>query len=438
MDTIAAISTPAGSGAISIVRLSGGQSLQLALRFFSCKKFTSDSDIIPSMMYLGTFAADNFHEKCMLVYFRAPRSYTGEDVVEIHVHGGYLLTADVLKALLSAGARMAEPGEFTKRAFLAGKLTLGSAEGIAGMINAGSEAELNAAYSLMSGRFGAKISELSDSLLQCVSTMEAALDYPEEMQDEVCDSLQEAKAVKEKMQELLATGNQGKLIKDGINVAILGKTNVGKSSLLNAILGYARAIVTDIPGTTRDVVQESFNYKGVRINFQDTAGIRDTGDTVEALGIQRSLNAARSADVIVYMVDSAEELSAEEESFLAGHEDKKIILVYNKADLHGNRKDKLNISAIKGEGLGVILDQIIESISADVLSKDVLTEERHFDCIKRAYDSLCAAVDNYLHVEIECTLLDLRASINALMEIDGGGATERVINDVFGRFCVGK
>lgn len=438
MDTIAAISTPAGSGAISIVRLSGGQSLQLALRFFSCNKFKSAEDIIPSMMYLGTFIADSFREKCMLVYFRAPRSYTGEDVVELHVHGGYLLTTDVLKALLFAGARMAEAGEFTKRAYLAGKITLDSAEGVAGMINASCEAELNAAYSLMSGRFSAKISELSDSLLKCVSTMEGSLDYPEEMQDEVDDSLQEAKSVKDKMEKLLATGKQGKLIKDGINVAILGKTNVGKSSLLNAILGYARAIVTDIPGTTRDVVQESFNYKGVKINFQDTAGIRDTGDTVEALGIQRSLNAARSADVIIYMVDSAEELSGTEESFLAGYKDKKVVLAYNKSDLYGNRRGKLNISAIKGEGIAAILDNVIEGISSGVLSKDVLTEERHFDCIKRAYDSLSAALDNFQSVDRECTLLDMHASINALMEIDGGGATERIINDVFGRFCVGK
>jgi len=436
-DTIAAISTPSGVGAIGIVRLSGGQALSIALRFFTSPHIKSEEDALPNMLRLGTFFDGSIKEKCMMVYFRAPRSYTGEDMVELHLHGGSYLCERVLESLLGAGAKMAGPGEFTKRAFLAGKLTLDEAEGVRAMISAESEAELREAYSLMSGRFDERIDRLTRSLTEVLSTMEASLDYPEEMADEADDSMEKAKTVAEEMRALLDSYKSGRLIKGGVTVAIVGKTNVGKSSLLNRLLGYSRAIVSDVNGTTRDIVGETLLYKGIKINLQDTAGLRETRDEVESIGIERSLAAAKGADIVLYVMDAGSDPDESELAMVKAFS-KKVIPVNNKIDVYGASEGALNISAKTGEGVNALLDEIIRSTSLDRRAAETLTEERHADCVRRALRSLEEAIRAFSDADTECLLVDLRESISALAEIGGGGATERIIDDVFSRFCVGK
>lgn len=437
MDTIAAISTPSGAGAIGIVRLSGEQALSLALRFFTSSRIKSESDVLPGQLTLGTFSDGSIREKCMMVCFRAPKSYTGEDIVEFHVHGGSYLAQRVLEALLGAGAKLAGPGEFTRRAFLAGKLTLDEAEGVRAMIAAESEAELREAYSLMSGRFDDKIDRLIRTLTEVLSTMEASLDYPEEMADEVDDSMEKAKAVQEEMRALLESFKAGKLIRGGITVAIVGKTNVGKSSLLNRLLGYSRAIVSDVHGTTRDVVGESILHKGIKINLQDTAGLRETGDEVESIGIERSLAAAKGADVVLYVVEAGSDPDETEWANIRAFS-KKVLLVNNKIDIYGATGEGFPISAKTGEGVNVLLDEIVRVTVGDGRAAETLTEERHADCVRRALRSLEEGLSAFREANAECVLVDLRESIDALAEIGGGSATERVINDIFSRFCVGK
>ena len=437
MDTIAAISTPLGAGAIGIVRMSGGQALSIALRFFTSRALPDPQAIEPNKLMLGKFDDGSVREKCMMVYFRAPKSYTGEDIVEFHLHGGTYLAGRVLETLLGAGAKLAGPGEFTRRAFLAGKLSLDEAEGIAAMINAESEAELREAYALMSGRFDQRIDRLITLLTEVLSTMEASLDYPEEMADEVDDSMEKALRVREEMRSLSESFKAGKLIKGGITVAIVGKTNVGKSSLLNRLLGYSRAIVSDVHGTTRDVVGESILHKGVKINLQDTAGLRETGDEVESIGIERSLAAAKGADVVLYVVEAGRDLDEEEWANIRAYS-KKVLLVNNKIDIYGVTDHGFNISARTGEGVDVLLDEIVRVTVGDGRASETLTEERHADCVRRALRSLEEGIAAFEQMNTECVLVDFRASIDALTEIGGGNATERIINDVFSRFCVGK
>ena len=437
MDTIAAISTPIGAGAIGIVRLSGGQSLSIALRFFHSAGITDADSVVPNRLQLGTFTGGSLREKCMMVYFRAPKSYTGEDMVEFHVHGGAYLVERVLETLLGGGAKMAAPGEFTRRAFLAGKLTLDEAEGVSAMIRAESEAELREAYSLMSGRFHEHTETLISELTKVLSTLEAALDYPEEMADESDDAIARAREVREKMRTLLDSYKTGKLIRNGATVAIVGKTNVGKSSLLNSVLGYQRAIVTDVHGTTRDVIEQSMVHKGVKINFQDTAGIRETGDVVESIGIERSLLAAKGADVVLYVMESNGRLDENELSEIKAFS-KKVIIVNNKIDVYGGASFGVSVSAKTGEGVTDLLDEIVRYALKERGSSETLMEERHANCLTRALRSLDAALGAYGSIENECVLVDLRASIDALYEIGGGNATESIINDVFSRFCVGK
>jgi len=437
MDTIAAISTPRGVGAIGIVRLSGGQALRIALRFFSSSTVKTVSDVVPNHLGLGTFSDGDLQEKCMMVYFRAPKSYTGEDMVEFHVHGGAYLAERVLESLLTAGAVLAPPGEFTRRAYLAGKLTLDEAEGVRAMISAESEAELREAYSLMSGRFDERIDRLISRLIEVLSTMEAALDYPEEMADEVDDSMEKAASVREEMAALFSSYRVGKLIKGGVTVAIVGKTNVGKSSLLNRLLGYSRAIVSDIHGTTRDVVGESIVYKGVKINLQDTAGLRETGDLVESIGIERSIDAAKSADVVLYVTEASSMPDEDELAKLRGFS-RNLLIVNNKIDIFGIRAEGVNISAKTGEGVDALLDEVLRITMGDSRTAETLTEERHADCVRRALRSLDEGIAAFEKENTECVLLDLRESIDALSEISGGNATDRIIDDVFSRFCVGK
>ncbi len=444
MDTITGISTPIGSGAISIVRLSGNEALSIALRFFKSKAIEKEG-LSPSKMYLGEFSGAAFKEKCMLVYFAAPRSYTGEDIVELQLHGGVRLTNNVLKELLGAGARRATAGEFSRRAFLNGKMTLSEAEGVLGLINAESEAELAALYRMTEGALGRKLSPINQKLLDVIALLTAALDYPDEMADEILASEKMLADIRSELAAFYATAKTGRMIKNGINAAIIGRPNVGKSSLLNALLDEERAIVTDIPGTTRDTISESLVYGGVRINLLDTAGLRKSAEFVEELGIKRAIHAADVSDVIIYVIDVTEGETAEDTRLLSSFGAKRVIKVYNKSDIYTKSNfeapkyaDGIVISAARREGVEKLLDALTANVLEQRLYGDMLTEERHIDATRRALEHLDSATESFGVMPEDCVLVDLNSCYQALSEIDGGTATEEIIDNVFSRFCVGK
>ena len=323
---IVAISTPLGRGAISIVRMSGKNSLQIALRFFHCK----DKEIKPRYMYFGRLEMEkDTFEECLMVYFKAPFSYTGEDIVEFQIHGGILLAQKVLEKCLDNGCRPAEAGEFSKRAFMNGKITLDKAEAIIGEINAETEGELNSSLKITNGKLSERINKEQNELTNLLAEIEVAFDYPEHDYEEIVKEKIFAKLneIKAQNDKLIEDSKSGKYLKNGINVALVGRANVGKSSILNSLLGEERAIVTEIEGTTRDNITESFFHKGVKINLIDTAGIRKTEDTVEKLGIQRSLNSIKNADIVLFIHDGSQNESVEEEKIAQALVGKNVINV---------------------------------------------------------------------------------------------------------------
>ena len=435
MSIIAGISTPIGNGAISIVRMSGDGALQIALRFFSCKKL--EKGVLPNYMYLGIFKGENFSDRSMMVYFQSPKSYTGEDLVEFHLHGGVTLTQKVLHTLIQNGAKMAENGEFTKRAFLNGKVSLDEAEGILGLIHAESEAEISSSFSVMRGNVSKRVAPIVNKLLSVVSMLEAWFDYPEEMEDEIeTDFYPTLFEVKSDLESLLSTAKQGRMVRNGISVALIGEPNVGKSSMMNAFLKEERAIVTDIPGTTRDTIQESIVVKGVRINLLDTAGIRESDDVVEKKGIEKSKNACRNADVVLYIVDG-EKQGEIDQDLLKECENAKVLFVNNKVDISKKREGFFNISALNGEGMDELLDEIVGYAGDKRLYGEMLTIDRHIDAVAHALQGINNAIANK-GATFDCILVDLKEALTSLMEIDGRGATEKIIDEIFSRFCVGK
>jgi len=332
MKTIAAISSPIGAGGIGIVRVSGDGALGIADTVFHFgHKNGAANNWQPLKMNYGTFVAEDFKDNGYAVFFPAEKAYTGEDTVEFYLHGGVRIMQGALGALLGAGASLAEHGEFTKRAFLAGRLTLADAEGVINMINADSAAGLRAAYRLMTGSLSKAVNKISDALEDLIAGLEATLDYPEETEDEVLPALEDG--IRDCLREvnaLLDTAAQGKIAKFGINAVLAGDVNAGKSSLMNAMLGDERAIVADIAGTTRDTVEGSFEHNGVRINLVDTAGLRESDDCIEAQGVERAKKAIANADIVLHVIDKSSRARAE---FDFG--DKLEFTVFNKCDIGG-------------------------------------------------------------------------------------------------------
>ena len=443
MDTIAAIATPLGTGAVGIIRLSGESALEIAARVFSPYKLTSLKDAAPYMMYLGRLDCGGVKDRALAVFFRAPASYTGEDMVEFHCHGGAALLGHVLNGLLSLGARIADRGEFTRRAFLNGKMDLSDAEGVIDMINGESAAAVNAGYRLATGGTSAAVRALTAPLLDVIAHMEAALDYPEEMEEE---SRLAAKpvidALIEKTRALLLTCRRGSIVKNGITAAIVGETNVGKSSLLNALAGRERAIVTEIAGTTRDSIEESVEWRGVTLRFIDTAGIRESADPVESLGIRRSRNIASSSDIVLLVSDGSRPNNAKKSELLKDVDKKTpVIEVVNKSDLMPKKKSSgFSISAKTGENVDALKDKIVETVLGENIdaSGELITSLRHKEALERALTSLISAKENFDAVPAECTLLDLRAAYSAFGEITGDTADEKIIDTIFSKFCLGK
>lgn len=443
MDTIAAIATPLGTGAVGIIRLSGESALEIAARVFSPYKLNSLKDAVPYMMYLGRLDCGGVKDRALAVFFRAPASYTGEDMVEFHCHGGAALLGHVLNGLLSLGARIADRGEFTRRAFLNGKMDLSDAEGVIDMINGESAAAVNAGYRLATGGTSAAVRALTAPLLDVIAHMEAALDYPEEMEEE---SRLAAKpvidALIEKTRALLLTCRRGSIVKNGITAAIVGETNVGKSSLLNALAGRERAIVTEIAGTTRDSIEESVEWRGVTLRFIDTAGIRESADPVESLGIRRSRNIASSSDIVLLVSDGSRPNNAKKSELLKNIDEKTpVIEVVNKSDIMPKKKSSgFSISAKTGENIDALKDKIVETVLGENIdaSGELITSLRHKEALERALTSLISAKENFDAVPAECTLLDLRAAYSAFGEITGDTADEKIIDTIFAKFCLGK
>lgn len=443
-DTIAAISTAVGGGAVSIVRLSGDNAITIADSLFYCKK-TRMRDALPNQLYLGTLKTADIQDKCLCVVFHAPASYTGENVVEFQLHGGFRLAESVLTACVEKGARLADKGEFTKRAFLNGKMSLADAEGVVDMINAESKAQLNSAYKQMTGGLSIAVNQILQEVEYIAAQLEACLDYPEEMEDE---TLKDADAVLKsaalRVSELINSYAVGKTIKNGLNTAIIGVPNIGKSSLMNALLKRERAIVTSVAGTTRDTLEEKLELDGFCVILTDTAGLRKSDDEVEQLGIERAMLAAKTADVILYVCDASQPLDLKARKDILSDADESIVInVFNKCDLgvYAENKGKgIFISAKTGQGIGELCTAItskLKTLLADG-SAQLVTSARHYEALLTAQACLQDAISGLNCVETECVIIDIKNAYNALGRITGNTADEKIIDAIFDKFCLGK
>lgn len=438
--TIVAISTPLGSGAISIVRMSGNDALKIAQKFFTP---LNKQKIIERKMYLGKFDLGSSFEKCLMVYFPSPNSYTGEDMVEFHLHGGITLTQLVQEKLIEAGAVLAEAGEFTKLAFLNGKLSLDEAEGIIDEINSESEAELRIALSSADGKLKKEIKELQEILKNVLAEIEVGLDYPEETEFIELKSsvLERLSLIYEELNKLILNAEQTKLIKNGVSVAIVGKTNVGKSSLLNALIGEEKAIVTDVEGTTRDVVEARIDYKGIRFNFYDTAGIRESLDKVEKIGIEKSKKMLDVANLALVVLDGSKKMTEEEEKIIK-HLKIPHIFVVNKSDklrMLKKQEDEITVSALTNKNIDFLKKKIFEkTIGEDInFNINVVANERQLEILKQAKKQILESL-NARSESLEILSLLIKKIWQTLGKITGETENEDIISLIFSRFCVGK
>ena len=445
-ENIAAIATPAGKGGVAIIRISGKNSLALAAKMFTPAGKKKVEDFEPYRMYPGRIDGGNFEDYGLCVYFKAPASYTGEDIVEFQCHGGESIARGILKQTFRLGAKPAGRGEFTKRAFLNGKLSLASCEGVADMINGESEAEVKAGYMLYSEKLTDKVRALQAELKTLLAGIDVSVDYPEEdIEDQHIAEIEVAlKKFKADISALTASYAVGKKIKSGVTVAICGKPNTGKSSLLNKLLGYEKAIVSSVAGTTRDAVEGVLEIEGRKFNLYDTAGVRESGDFIENIGIERAEAIIRSADVAVFVADISAQGKIDEEDtrVLEMVKGKPLIKVLNKVDLTTDETETdadVYTSALTGEGI-VKLKQLLYQKSFGDRTEDAafLIEERHFNALERAKESLTKAIAACACQPLDLIGIDVKEAWDALGEITGETATEAIIQEIFEKFCVGK
>ena len=441
MDCIVSISTPLGRGAISIVRMSGKDSLKVALKFFHSKS----SEIKPRYMYFGKFEIEKeTFEECLMVYFKAPFSYTGEDVVEFQIHGGVLLAQKVLEVCLSHGAKLAEAGEFSKRAFLNGKITLDKAEAIIGEINAESEGELNSSLKITNGVLAEKVKNEQEKLTNLLAEIEVSFDYPEYDYDEVVKGkiLNVIGEIQKENLQIIEDSKSATYLKTGINVAIVGRANVGKSSVLNALLGENRAIVTDIEGTTRDSLRESFFHKGIKINLIDTAGIRETDDIVEKMGIERSLNSIDRADLVLFVRDGSENDAKNDEIIEKNLKNKHFLNLINKSDKKRflpKKENEIEISALTNKNIALLKDRIVEEIIGNNIDTNslVITNERQLNILKNC-NALMEEILGAKEKSVDIIAMLIKKLWNELGKITGNTENENIISLIFSKFCLGK
>lgn len=454
MSTIAAISTPRGAGGISVIRISGDDAFDVCDRIFK----SLSASLTPSEMDGYTcaygYVCDGSErlDDCVLTAFRAPKSYTGENVAELSCHGGIYVTNRILQLIYKCGAEPAQPGEFTKRAFLNGKMDLIRAESVMDIISAEGRASHKCAAALRDGALFKRIKAVSDGLLHLLGELGAWVDYPEEDIPEVETGtmLCTLENAAESLEKILSTYDSGKIIREGIDTAIVGKPNVGKSTLMNLISGCERSIVTDIAGTTRDIVEESVRLGDIVLRLSDTAGIRNTDDIVESFGVEKAHGKIESAQLIIAVFDNSEELSSEDIEICDLCEGKNCVAVINKTDkeqkldtdyIAGRFERTISISAGSGEGLDKLTSALTEIFSIDKIDYDagILANERQRSC---AVNSLNALRESIAAIKTGCTLDAVNILIdeaeNYLLELTGERASEAVVNEVFSHFCVGK
>lgn len=455
-DTIAAIATAMSPSGIGIVRISGEDSMEIIGKIYRSKN--NKKDILKAashtIHYGFIYDGEQMIDEVLVMIMKGPRTYTGEDTVEIDCHGGVLAMRKVFQAVLHAGARPAEPGEFTKRAFLNGKMDLSQAEAVMDVIHAKNEYALNSSMSQLRGSLMRTIQEIRQNIIHQIAFIESALDDPEHVSiDGYGEKLAlEVKKQKEKIQKLIQSFSEGKMIQEGIKTVIVGKPNAGKSSLLNCLVGEEKAIVTDIAGTTRDVLEETIVLQGVSLKMMDTAGIRNTDDVVEKIGVERARNYAREADLILYVVDSSTELDENDREILDLIPDKKAIILLNKSDLtpkvtkemleEKTEKPIIPISAKEEQGVELLEKQIKEMFFQGEISFNdeiYITNARHKKALEDAYKSLTMVEESIaMDMPEDFFSIDLRNSYESLGSIMGEALGEDLVNEIFSKFCTGK
>jgi len=458
-DTISAISTPMGEGAIAIVRLSGDEAVEIADRIFkspSNKKLVEQPSHTIHYGHLVEPKTGEVVEEVMVSLMRGPKTFTREDVVEINCHGGIVSVNRVLQLVLTNGARLAEPGEFTKRAFLNGRIDLSQAEAVMDLIRAKSDRAMNVALGQMDGKLSKLIGNLRQALLETLAQVEVNIDYPEyDDVEEMTQStiIEKGKWVKSEIERLLQTSSQGKILREGLSTVIIGRPNVGKSSLLNSLVQENKAIVTDIAGTTRDIIEEYVNVRGVPLRLVDTAGIRETEDIVERIGVERSRQVLKEADLILLVLNYSEQLSPEDERLFEAVQGMDTIVVINKMDLPNqldmervrelsNGKKLVTTSLLKEEGV----DSLEEAIAAlffegSIESADLtyVSNARHIALLHQAKQTIEDAIEAAeAGVPIDMVQIDVTRTWEILGEIIGDTVQESLINQLFSQFCLGK
>ena len=451
-DTIAAVSTPPGNGGIGIIRVSGDLAATVGHSIF---KPVYDGGLVSHRFSFGMIsdvASGEHVDEAMAVYMRAPRSYTREDVLELHCHGGWLVVERVLALVLSCGVRLAEPGEFTRRAFLNGRIDLAQAEAVMDIIASKSEAALKLAQNQREGALSKRIEDVRGYLLRALALVEAYIDFPDDDLGEtdkssICASVGEAQNL---ITDLLSTFEEGRILRDGISVLIVGKPNVGKSSLLNRLLNENRAIVTHIPGTTRDIIEETISFDGLSVRLLDTAGIRHTDDLVEQEGISRALEKIPLADIVIAVFDASREFSQEDQMIFDALDGYRTIAVFNKTDLQqqfvlpdeGRFVATVRIAAHSGEGIDLLKQtvcrQFLHSTATDSREFVALSRARHRDALVSAEQYLQRFSSGFMDRNLELLALDLRGALQAVGSVTGQTATDEVLDLIFSSFCIGK
>jgi tRNA modification GTPase len=453
-DTIAAIATPLGEGGLAVIRLSGAHALDIVDKCFHPigKSSTRAAKAESHTIQYGRITRDGQTvDEVLIAVMRAPRTFTREDVVEVTCHGGLLPAKAVLDTILESGARLALPGEFTKRAFLNGRIDLAQAEAVADIIHSRTELALAAANEQLAGKLSQRINKLRDDLVATLAHIEAHIDFPDEdispdTKDKLLGRLDHAVSF---IDELLRTADEGQVLRRGIRAAIVGRPNAGKSSLLNQLLGRDRAIVSPIPGTTRDTIEETANIRGLPVVFVDTAGLREARDEIEVEGIKRSHQSLAQAELILHVLDASEPLTSEDRKFLGEFASRRRVLVRNKVDLphalewpHDLKEPVVDVSCLTGEGIERLKDTIkglvwSGEIKAEMLQ--VMINSRHQDALRRAHAGLINTREGLRADQtLEVVAMELRIAANAVGEIVGKTTTEDLLDSIFSQFCIGK
>lgn len=456
-DTICGIATPMGEGGISIIRVSGDKSLSIINKIFKGINNRSILDIKSYTMRYGYIFEEESNEiidEVIVSYMKGPKSFTTEDVIEINCHGGIIATNKILNEIIKVGGRIAEPGEFTKRAFLNGRIDLSQAEAVMDIIKSKTDLSMKSAIMQSSGILSREINKLRENMLNTLALIEYSVDFTED-DEEVDESIpirisNELSHAKLHMEKLLRSADEGRIIRDGLNVVIVGKPNVGKSSLLNVLLNENRAIVTDIPGTTRDVIEEYINIEGIPIKIVDTAGIRESSDTVERIGIERSMEKLNEADLVILMIDSSSSLDEEDIKIINGVKNKKTIVLLNKVDkeevnsFHNELNEFKYIiksSTITGFGIDKLKDSIKSLFFNGEVDNEslIISNSRHKQALYRALENCNIALERLqLNEYLDLISIYVTAALKHLGEITGAEIEVDLINKIFSEFCVGK